>query len=204
MPTTTSFKILSKPVWVESVLKQRNKNSARRKLFTKVKRPEDTFLAQFQFPSFSHSLLLSSLVCFRGLKENKLKTLTLIRFFLSPQRHCQVPSLSLVNSKVLHGRGKSGRQNRTSCPVFTRPTLFFQRQYQSHISENIFLWQIIDTGRGDFSKKCLWRLTVTLNWKRIELSFCWYTATLGKHTGPVVKTNFSRCLTKPSSKLSWI
>lgn len=138
MPITTSFKILSKPVWVESVLKQRNKNSARRKLFTKVKRPEDTFLAQFQFPSFSHSLLLSSLVCFRGLKENKLKTLTLIRFFLSPQRHCQVPSLSLVNSKVLHGRGKSGRQNRTSCPVFTRPTLFFQRQYQSHISENIF------------------------------------------------------------------
>ena len=123
---------------MESVLKQRNKNSARRKLFTKVKRPEDTFLAQFQFPSFSHSLLLSSLVCFRGLKENKLKTLTLIRFFLSPQRHCQVPSLSLVNSKVLHGRGKSGRQNRTSCPVFTRPTLFFQRQYQSHISENIF------------------------------------------------------------------
>ena len=140
MPITTSFKILSKPVWVESVLKQRNKNSARRKLFTKVQRSEDTFLAQFQFPSFSHSLLLSSLVCFRGLKENKLKTLALIRFFLSSQRHCQVPSLSLVNSKVLYGRGKSGRQNRTSCPVFTRPTLFF-RDNISHISVKIYsLW----------------------------------------------------------------
>lgn len=73
MPITTSFKILSKPVWVESVLKQRNKNSARRKLFTKVKRPEDTFLAQLQFPSFSHSLLLSSLVCFRGLRKINLR-----------------------------------------------------------------------------------------------------------------------------------